>query len=338
MNTDVILIRADANEQIGTGHVMRCISIAQAFKERGVQVIFVTADHRADQLLSGFETISLSSDWKDMESELDRFLKIIRKYHPLWLVVDSYYVTELYFSVLSKAAKTAYIDDLNTFCLDVSCLINYNIFAEEFDYSAYKKKNCRLLLMPQYAPLRQDFRDLPGYKLNKDVTDIFVSAGGTDPEGITEKIIEMICDRMADVTFHFVIGALNPRITKIKNLKKKNVVFHVDEQHMPRLMQTCDMAVSAAGTTLYELCACGIPTITYALADNQLLAAEAFSKNGIMVNVGDCRQNEQFMGTLSECICNLRTDYEKRKDLSKSMRRMVDGNGAKRIVEELLTN
>ena len=333
----MILIRADANEHIGTGHVMRCLSVARAFVDKGEKVIFVTADHRGDALIKqqGFETVCLDSDWTNMESE--RVDEVVKAYKPNLLLLDSYYVTEAYINSLSKIVRTAYFDDLNVQRWNVDFLINYNIFASVFDYSRYDGTKTKLLLTPQYAPLRDEFKNCPKHK-TESVSDILVSAGGADPEHITEKIMAGICPGMGEIRFHFIVGALNPRLEDIKNLAKgkDNVILHINEKHMSDLMKDCDIAISAAGTTLYELCATGTPTITYTLADNQLVAAEQFDKQGIMLSAGDCRGADEFIDRVKACIEKLTGDMELRRVLSEKMQHLVDGNGANRIADALL--
>jgi len=333
----MIFIRADANEKIGTGHVMRCLSIASAFAEKGEKVVFVTADHRGDKLIeqSGFDIVCLESDWTNIDKEIEALHRLISDMQPEMLIVDSYFVTEDYLRQLSSFVNTAYIDDLNQAVWDVDYLINYNIFAVEYDYSGYRQQNTCLLLGPQYAPLRKEFRNMPAHEIKDVVTNVFVSAGGSDPEKITERLMEQICPQMSDVNFHFVVGALNPRINEIKKLAGKNIILHINERNMSELMQTCDVGISASGSTLYEMCAVGIPTITYILADNQIFAAEQFEQKGIMLNAGDCRKDTRFTNRVTLYLNELCRDAGLRKSLSLKMQKLVDGNGVERIANRL---
>lgn len=317
---------------------MRCLSVACAFVDKGEKVLFVTADHRGDQLINqqGFDTICLDSEWTDMESEsVDN---VVREYKPNLVLFDSYYVTKHYLDSLRNIVRTAYFDDLNMKRWNVDYLINYNIFAEVFDYTRYSGTTTKLLLTPRYAPLREEFQNCPKHKI-ATVSDIMVSAGGADPEHITERIMSGICPEMREIKFHFIVGALNPRLNDIMTLAegKENIVLHINEQHMSDLMKNCDVAISAAGTTLYELCATGIPTITYTLADNQLVAAEQFDKQEIMLSAGDCCGDDGFVDRVKMNLEKLTGDIELRRRLSEKMQQLVDGNGAERIVEALLS-
>ena len=326
----MVLIRADANEQIGTGHVMRCLSIARAFTE---EVVFVTADHGSDELISGFPGVCLNTSWREMEEELPLLQRVMEERKPSLLLIDSYSVTEHYLAELSRSVRTAYIDDLNVRTWPVDCLINYNIYAESLAYDPYKGTDTKLLLGPRYTPLREEFRELPKHRIKEKIEDVLVSAGGADPERVTERLIAEVCPFHPDVRFHFVVGALNPRIEKIRELERGNVILHIRERRMSELMMKCDAAVSAAGTTLYELCACGIPTIAYVLADNQAEAAEQFERQGIMLYAGDCRNDDMFGQQVERLLRKL--DAARRAELSEHMRALVDGQGAKRISEEL---
>lgn len=331
----MILIRADANEIVGTGHIMRCLSIARAFIDKGEEVRFVTADHKGDSLLHsrGFETICLNSQYNAMDEEEINI--VMKKYRPDIVLVDSYFITESYMYALSKNCLVAYIDDLNTSKWEANFLINYNIFGTVIDYSKYKNSHTKLFLGPQYAPLRDEFKCLVNHR-TRTVRDILISAGGSDPECITEKMMLGICPIMKDICFHFIVGALNPRLENIKSLVMPNIVLHINEQNMSGLMQKCDVAISAAGSTLYELCACGTPTITYTLADNQLIAAEEFQNRGLMVNAGDCRNNDIFIDKIVEILRDLIDDKYKRQQMSFCMQLLIDGRGAQRLVDEIL--
>ena len=331
----MILIRADANEVVGTGHIMRCLSLANAFNEIGEEVAFCTADHRADDLIrgKGYKVICLDGDWTELKE--DGIVQIAEEMKPELILVDSYYVTEEYMHKLRRAAPTAYLDDMNAHCWDVDYLINYNIYADNFDYSAYRKSGAKLLMGPRYAPLRSEFKGIPKRIVKETVTDILVSAGGADPERITEKIMQGICPGEKAIRFHFVVGALNPRINDIKKLQGDNIILHINEKNMSALMSSCDIAISAAGTTLYELCATGLPTITYTLADNQLVPAKAFEEQHVMMSAGDCRDNSSFLDDLKSAVSKLANNHQLRCRCANNMQELVDGNGAERVAKIL---
>lgn len=334
----MIFIRADANEHIGTGHVMRCLSVASAFSSINEDVLFITADNRGDKLIKskGFRSVCLGSNWNRLDEELGSFADLIEEKGPKLILIDSYYVTRKYTETLTQKIKTAYFDDFNAHTWDVDYLINYNIYATISDYSNYDYLKTELLLGTDYAPLRAEFKKLPPHTNKKEITDVLISAGGADPERVTERLIETICPRWESVRFHFIVGALNPRIDSIRSLSGGNAILHINEKNMSEMMTRCDLAISAAGTTLYELCASGIPTITYTLADNQLLAAEQFEKQGIMLSAGDCRGDSQFEERINMYLKRMAYSKELRERITMKMQTVVDGNGADRIASTVL--
>lgn len=336
----MILIRADANSKIGAGHIMRCRSIADVLIKRGEDVTFVTADHKGDQLLSGYRTVCMNTEWTDMASELVQLQQYIKEKKPKAMLIDSYCVQTEYFKCLLGLVKTIYIDDLNVGLWDVDALINYNIFGPVFDYSTYENTRTELLLGTLYAPIRAEFKSLPLKEIKSDVSHVMISAGGADPERVTEKIMLEICPSMEGICFHFVLGVLNPRNEVIRDIVKKNenIVLHVNETNMSGLMEMCDVAISAAGTTLYELCAVGVPTIAFSLADNQLGAAAQFQLEEIMINAGDCRENPLFIRQVEVSLRKLMNDLDLRCCMSQKMRGMVDGKGSDRIAEYILNH
>ncbi len=335
--TKKIYFRADANRIIGSGHVMRCLSIAKEFQSQGYETYFILADREGDLLIydSNMHSICINSDWSDLDKEIDILATLIRKDCPDLLIVDSYYVSERYFDAISGSPPVVYIDDLNSSTWNVDYLINYNIFGPEMDYSGYSNTHTKLFLGPRYAPLRDEFRELPEHNV-KSVTDIMVSAGGADTECILEKLLVDICPNFSNISFHFVVGALNSRLDKIEHICPSNAYLHINEKNMSALMRNCDIAISAAGSTLYELCACGTPTITYVVADNQQDAACEFEKQGIMMNAGDCRNNDGFVVELKNRMRRMIDDSNLRNNTSSRSRSLVDGKGAKRIVVSLL--
>ena len=334
----MILFRTDGNSIIGMGHIMRCMSIAASFKESGQNVLFITADHNADQILidNGFECDCLDSLWSDMASELSVLKNKLNIYKPELMIIDSYSVNSVYFDALSECIKTVYIDDLNENHWDVDALINYNIYADQVFYANYSKSHTKLFLGHGFVPLRKEFSGCIAHIVNP-VSKVLVLAGGSDPERITERIIQSVCPQFKNIEFHFVIGGLNPRKEGIYHLTEQysNAVLHHDIRNMSELMMMSDAAISAAGSTLYELCACGVPTIAYALADNQLRALDAFGQKALVLAAGDCRNNENFISQLQECLLVMINDERLRSDYSKKMQSLVDGEGSARIVERL---
>ena len=116
----------------------------------------------------------------------------------------------------------------------------------------------------------------------------------------------------------------------------QNIIVHKDVKDMLSLMCSCDIAVSAAGSTLYELCACGVPTITYVLADNQINGEKSFVESGSMISIGDIRTDKMYCNKMIDQIINLSRDYDLRKVISKKQGMITDGCGADRLADLLI--
>lgn len=340
----MILIRADANSTLGSGHVMRCLTIASVFQERGYECGFVTADHDAEKLIEsrGFKNCVLDSSWNNIETELSELQRIVFATHPVLIIIDQYYATRKYIDSLKMITKVAYIDDLNAFNNPADVIINYNIYATSMDYKQrYTRQRTKLLLGPLYAPLRNEFKNAGEKHVKIHIHDVLVSTGGSDPAGIGIKLLKEIrnSENWQDIVFHFIVGALNPNSNEIKELGESipNVIIHENVTRMDELMKMCDIAISAAGSTQYELCACGTPTINYILADNQIPGAEGFEKAGLMIKAGDSRKQKNFATRLLSLTYDLADNYEKRLQMSRAMKKLVDGRGAERIVDELIS-
>jgi len=341
----MILFRADGNSQIGAGHIMRCLSIAEAARELGEESIFITASDDMAPIIKekSFDNIILNSDYRDMESE--DIISILEKYTRPIVVVDSYYVSSKYLELLKafcekNEGELVYIDDVKKYAYPCNVLINYQIHGliDEYNniYGAAKKPN--FIIGTKYVPLRKEFLSLAERKVKRQANHIIVTTGGSDPEHLTKELVKLA--KTINKTFHFVIGAVNADKSLIEHEAALciNINVHVNVTNMSELMQNCDVAISASGSTLYELCATQTPSITFVLAENQISIAEGFSSKGIIYNCGDVRTLG--VHVLAEQLMNeallLCEDYEKRCLLANTMRTVVDGFGANRIIEEVL--
>lgn len=346
-----IVFRADANRNVGMGHVMRCLSIADSCTAVGCHVKFVTAGHEVETLIKGrgYEVGVLGSDYTDMEGELSSWPQ---GEHPDAIFVDSYHATSSYLSNLKQIFKSrvVYMDDLHSFPYPVDFLVNYNVYGQEIDYEgiySHAGIECpELLLGPSYAPLRQAFKGLERKIQKPFAGNVLFSTGGADEFHLALHFANAIVNQERDKhTYHILLGALNQDKETIRILADNHgrIVLHENVSDMKALIQGMDIAVSAAGSTLYEICACGVPLITYVLADNQRPGAEAFGQKGLAVDMGDIREkNGQFHVAAIDKILNavdaLSADYGSRVEMGARMQRMIDGHGADRIVDAVVNN
>lgn len=332
----MLYIRTDMNNLIATGHVMRCLSIAEAAAKSGEKVIFILADEQALELIRkrGFDAVVLHTEWNRMEEETNVLRRVIKGREDDVLLVDSYMATPSYLQELSKWVKTAYIDDLGTEDYPVHLLICYAGYWRKFHYPQRYGKS-KLLLGTRYVPLGKQFQNMAEKIIVPQVENILLLSGGTDRFHILAGMLERICKKeyqniiVICGQYYKDYDALCRRYGGYSNIHLQKAV-----KNMRDYMTQADVAVSAGGTTLYELCACGTPTVSYSFADNQLDNVCFFQKEDLIDYAGDVRDTDIFEKTesLLEAYGSL---YELRRERSGKMQELVDGKGAERIAQEL---
>jgi len=339
----MIWIRADGGSSLGLGHIMRCLSVADELKDRGGEVCFVLADESAVPVLEARKQryIVLHSDFSRMEEELDRLLPLLLGEGPGPVLVDSYYVTERYISCLREHVPVAYMDDMCTLRYPVDMLINYNIFAAADLYSpAVSREGCRMLLGPLYAPLRREFTG-KNYVVRDRVKSVLLTTGGSDPYNLAGRFLEKLLrmPECAELDYYVVSGMYNDKLPGLKKLETEhgNVHVRVNEAHMGELMQKCDVAVTAGGSTMYEMSAIGVPVICFSFVDNQERIVRGYLEKGLVCFAGNyLTQGEEMLEGGAEALKALSADRTARMRYSAAQRRLTDGQGAGRIAEEIM--
>lgn len=334
-------IRADANDIIATGHIMRCITIAKAVKKRRENCLFFIADDYAKGLLesAGMEYVCLHTDWEQKEEELPKLLEALQKMQCTRVLVDSYQSTPAYLERLQKEYPTAYIDDLFQSQYDISMILNYNAYYTNFPYEETYGKDTILLLGTSYVPLREEFC---APKQNWDCEKhILLSCGGGDIHQVIYDLLEEVCNTelIENLYFHVVAGRYQTKLEELKNLSKQYRHIHIHENvtQMAQLMDQCEIAVSAAGTMLYELCARQIPTIFFEAADNQKYDRIFFAKDDCMVYAGSVLQEKKAcIDQIIKALFSLQQDPIRMQKMKQQMQKITDGKGADRIAEALL--
>lgn len=330
-----ILFRTDGNPQIGTGHIMRCLSLADALQEKGVCSTFIIAGPYMQPLIQKrcYECLVLDSAYDRLEEELPTLLPLLEEKQPACVILDSYFVTTEYMTAIRSKVPLVYIDDLKMFDYPADLVINYMLYANRLDYP----KNKHYLLGPQYAPLRKQFQEIPKRAEFGPARNVLVSAGGADPEHVTLECVRYLRKHKDGITYHVVLGAMNKDVFAIEGLaeRQEQIILHRQIKDMRSLMLSCDAAISAGGTTLFELCACGLPTVTYVLADNQIMNAASFEDEGLMLCVGDIRGDDNFTERLFTHMDTLVADSALRRNMSERMQSVVDGYGSRRLAAEI---
>lgn len=339
----MIWIRADANSEIGTGHVMRCLSIASALLECGQQVCFVVADESAVKLLEsrGMDYRILHSEYREMEAELPQLCGWLQSEQISCMLIDSYFVTKEYLEQVRRYIRTVYVDDMNKFPYPVDALINYNIYGDLLPYREQIAESERsLLLGTTYVPLRAEFRDV-GYEVRAEVQKVLITTGGSDKYNLAGQILEKLLqdDRTGQLQYHVVSGAFNQYLPSLKAIEAEytNVQIHQNVTKMSELMQECDVALTAGGSTMYELSAVGVPIICFSFVDNQEQIVRTFAHKEVVCYGGDyLREQEAMFDEVLEHLVMLKASKAARQMYSQKEQQLVDGQGAMRIAQFLI--
>lgn len=341
----MIGIRADANEIVATGHIMRCMTIAKQIQKLGEDVLFFLADDYGTAMLEEkhLPYVVLGTDWENPMEEIPVLVQKLAEKKIQTVLFDSYRMTKDYFGKLNQAlgdtVRFAYIDDLFEDVYPVDILINYNAYHTQFPYEKVYDEKTQLCLGPPYVPLREEFgkADLEeGYD-----NSVLLSCGGGDIwqalHGIMEQAV--LDTQLQKVMFHIVLGRFHQKKELLEQLaaEHQNIVLHYNVSNMAQLMEECRIAVSAAGTMLYELCAMERPTVFFITADNQRYDSDFFDREKRMVFAGDIRSDrEGCIRHILQGIKELLQDPSERRKMKEKLRQITDGKGAERIAEALV--
>lgn len=339
-----ILIRADGNEQIGSGHIMRTKSIATELKGLGAKVLYALADERGKRLINDeFQSVVLSSNYECLDDEISALSSIIKEQEIKLILLDSYFVTPKYFKELKKLAKVAYIDDLDAFAYECEALICYGAF---FDKNAYKTRQNlakKHFLGSEFAPLRAEFSaDLSSKNTPKNTQkkQVLLTTGNTDLLGIMPRLLaEFLSDKsLKNLEFLAISGAFNAYENELFSLsaKHKNIKVLKSPANMAQIMAWADFVLSAGGSTLYELASLAKAVICFSIAANQN-NIKSWGEAGAMLYAGDAKADlDSVVAKSVNLLKSLLNDENLAKTLGQKAHSFVDGKGAIRLAKSLL--
>ncbi|MBK9521658.1 MAG: UDP-2,4-diacetamido-2,4,6-trideoxy-beta-L-altropyranose hydrolase [Rhodocyclaceae bacterium] len=300
-----IAFRTDASLHIGTGHVMRCLTLADVLKQRGAKVRFVCRhlpdhlrdmlierDHQVVMLNSSRNDVSVDdlahSHWLGVSQTQDARDTSKALSDQKWdLLVVDHYALDVRWETASRdaAKKLLVIDDIADRQHDCDVLLDQNLYADmDTRYVDKVPAHCQLLLGPRYALLRDEFRR-SREKIsprNAPIKRVLVFFGGVDHDDYTSRAVDAIA-RIGDSDMHVdvVIGTQHPRREEIEAACALHEFdCHIQTNRMADLMLAADLAIGAGGSTTWERCCLGLPTIVFAVAENQERASKALANTG----------------------------------------------------------
>lgn len=333
-----LTIRADCSPSIGTGHVMRMIALGQAWQEIGGKVQFVGHSSALDDRLrdEGFSTIALSPSLTRKE-ELATLTSVTALKD--WIAIDGYHFDVTYQTAVRKAGRqTIVLDDImNRDSYNCDVLLNQNLDALTYPYVI--NSEATPLLGPRYTLLRKEFRDaLSNLKpIQSTAHNILVTLGGADPTGATSRIIDAIKEIKSDnLHLKIVVGATNLKRAEVEQ-KARQLQCKYDllpsVKNMAQLMTWADLAISAAGSTCWELCFLGVPFIAIQTAMNQQGVITELTRRGVAHNLDTTGPLRDIAAQINEVISNRTL----RQTMQEKGQNIVDGNGAMRVASHIYT-
>jgi len=338
-----LIIRADASAEIGTGHFMRCLALAQAWKDAGGKVIFITSC-QSEGLLQrlkeeGFGIHLLARPYPDAD-DWEQAKPVLVACPGAWVALDGYHFDDVYQQrVKGLGHRLLVIDDmahLKHYYADI--VLNQNLHADQLRYSC--EPYTRLLLGTKYVLLRREFLAWKDWKreIPEVARRVLVTLGGGDPENYTLKVIQALQKvEVAGLEATVVIGASNPNVDVLEAATRQCPIpmrLIRDAWNMPELMAGADVAISSAGSTIWELLVLGTPTMALILADNQRCVAEQVEDLGVGQSLGWARSISA--ESLAKAITLLLKDFDLRAKISKNARQIVDGQGVGCVTKTIL--
>lgn len=354
-----VVIRADASVAIGTGHVMRCLTLASRLAKAGAEVVFICRELSGNlcafiegkgfcvRRLAGVEnlpvTAGLYERWLGvgLKRDADETIDIFKQESGVdWLVIDHYSIAQSWETLMRPyVRRVMVIDDLTNRPHECDLLLNQSIFeSSAARYDGLLHGSCKRLIGPKYALLRQEFTEARKRMRLRDgrIRRIFVFFGGSDITNETMKSLRAIKSlNLPGLSVDVVAGGANAQIKEIEKFcsAMPNTSFYAQITGMAGLMIKADLALGASGTTTWERCCLGLPSLVVTIADNQAEIAASLDKMGVIVNLGaSCGVTEE---GIRRRLIDLINNPELVEALSIKSAALTDGSGVEDVVDEM---
>lgn len=355
-NKTVIAIRADASSLIGTGHIMRCLTLADHLSQEGAQCHFIIRHappalldlikrrhHTVHTLTEGPHYTKRSEDnahasWLETtwEQDAEDTNDILQAIQPEWLIVDHYALDARWQKrAIPASCKLLVIDDLFDRPHLADILLDQNLGREPIAYKGLVPAHCKVLLGPQYALLRPEFKEWRERSLKRrkepKLENILITLGGADADNITGWLLEALetFDDIAKLKVIVVLGASSPHIEAV-NATAYNVSYDVEVlqnvENMAELMTKADLCFGAAGSTSWERACLGLPSAIFCLAENQREASQQLELIGEVKLLTINKPKE-----IAEVLINFQNH-----DVATHLSKIIDGSSTKLLAAELL--
>lgn len=360
-----VVFRCDASIQIGTGHVMRCLTLADALAKKGAECYFICREHEGHLLevikQRGHQAYSLPfegdsgnsskggikllhANWLGAMQQQDaqQCIDIIKLIQPDWLIVDHYAIDIVWEKMLRLSCKKLMaIDDLADRAHDCDILLDQTFGRNIKDYLELVPKHCQILCGSRYALLRPEFAQWRDYSLERRdksmLKHLLINLGGVDKDNITAQILKGLqkssLPECCEITV--VMGSTAPWIESVK-AEAKTLPWETEVKsgvsNMAELMANSDLAIGAAGSTIWERFCLGLPSILIVIAENQ----EANLSKVKPYHISSFRKDDpDFRDALVETINQITSNYTPLESNTALIKNLVNGQGVIRISQIL---
>jgi len=360
-----IAFRADASLNIGTGHVMRCLTLADALRDEGYSSLFICREHPGNLIdiirQRGYEAVALphqgtvtavsssvpspihaawlGSDW---ETDAQQTQAALANVNTSWLVVDHYSLDSRWENRFrTSIPHLLVIDDLADRLHDCDLLLDQNLGRRWEDYSAHVPPGCVVLTGPDYVLLRPEFHLARSFGLQRrtqpDFKHLLITMGGVDKDNVTAAVLSALrlCPLPSDFRITIVMGSRSPWLEAVRRAATElpwHTEVKVDVNNMAELMANSDLAIGAAGSTAWERCCVGLPSIMVVLADNQQIIAQMLSHAGGAFTIESAAA---IAIKLPDILTQLVNDAALRQATAAAASRIVDGEGVRRVIQAM---
>jgi len=358
----LVMFRVDASIRAGTGHVMRCLTLASALRSAGARCEFLCRElhgHLIDLVIKkGFEVHRLQlcttpsaeiaepphAAWLEctIEEDAEQCAPTVRARQPAWLVVDHYALDERWETMVQpRSTRLLAIDDLADRPHRADLLVDQNLGRHPDAYRHRVPASCQLLIGPSFALLRPEFAALRFNSLRRRGEGpwhhLLVAMGGIDEQNATGSILSILarCELPSGCHITVVMGAAAPALERVRQQTAAmpactTVAVAVDD--MAARMAEADLAIGAAGGTAWERCCLGLPTLLLALADNQQAGAAALEAAGAALSLGRVDSLERSLPAALEHV----KDPLQLSRMSQAARNVTDGQGTNRVIDAMV--
>jgi len=330
-----VLIRTDASSQIGIGHAMRCLALAEELAQRGHQPIFVSKDlpgiifHELQKLRLSHLLLDPGLTVAQELGKLSRILSSLSR--PIVAITDGYAFEEDYQAWLKARIELLIcLDDLAANPFDCHAVLNQNLGFSEQDYQKLTPAGTTLFIGPKFSLLRRSYRAAAGeYKVRREPQRILISMGGGDRFDMTYKALCEL-EPLDGIEMDIILGPAYTHDDPIRRLGPKaseRMHFYTDVLDLTPFILHADVVICPSGSTVWQIACVGAPLITFSLIDNQVGIARGLSAEKAAVVIDPHWQE----GELRRITSDLLEDVEWRHNLSGRSKQIVDGQGVVRI-------